>query len=54
MKKKVTVAVTSEIEVDSNWYENGTNKGIEEAEKMTYMDWFLNNIKDIKITVKKA
>jgi hypothetical protein len=54
MKKKVTVVVTSEIEVDTSCYESSTNKAIEEVETHTYKDWFFDNIKNVKVTVKKV
>jgi hypothetical protein len=39
MKKKLTITLVAEIEIDTDWYEDKTDKGIIETEKNNWAEW---------------
>ena len=38
-KKKLTITLVAEIEIDTDWYEDKTDKGIIEIEKKQWVEW---------------
>ena len=51
-KKIVTVKIVAEIEVDSEWYDNGSDEGIKEAESDNWIEWIDEHIISEEISVK--
>jgi hypothetical protein len=54
MKRKVRVTVVSEVEVDSEWYEedeDATDAEILAAEEVNWQEWVLDNVVSEEIEV---
>lgn len=53
-KKILTYTLVAEMEIDTSWYDEKTDKAIKETELKLARDWAFDNIKSEKITIKKA
>lgn len=46
--------LVAELEIDTDWYDEKTEKAIKEVEKKNAIEWVFDNVVSEKIVFKKA